>query len=124
MEPFIDTLDYIFLGNEMDPKEAGALDRTVKPREGETVEGAGAGASEKEDTATTDAAKSGEEVEVEVEAEKEKENKKIFRQWKVLSVLSLPHRDTPEGRGPMPTQFEPSDHILLSANLELVTGGN
>ena len=38
--------------------------------------------------------------------------------WKVENVLSIPHRNFV--KGPFPTKDEPSDHVMLSANLELV----
>ena len=36
---------------------------------------------------------------------------------KVQSVLELPHRDV--ARGPFPNESEPSDHILIAANLDV-----
>ncbi len=41
----------------------------------------------------------------------------LSEQWKVNGVRPLPHRD--EVGGPLPNMSEPSDHILLSAALEL-----
>jgi 2',5'-phosphodiesterase len=38
-------------------------------------------------------------------------------QWKVNSVLPLPSRD--EAKGPFPNQNEPSDHLLIAADLSL-----
>lgn len=40
------------------------------------------------------------------------------RTWKVENVLNIPHRDLV--KGPYPAEEEPSDHVMLSANLELV----
>ncbi len=38
-------------------------------------------------------------------------------QWSVDAVEDLPHRDTVEG--PLPNKDEPSDHILISAEMSL-----
>ena len=38
-------------------------------------------------------------------------------QWTVDRVLELPHRD--EVAGPLPIETEPSDHILIAAELSL-----
>lgn len=43
-------------------------------------------------------------------------------QWRVESVLPLPSRDHMSVKGPYPAQEEPSDHVLLTANLEIVKG--
>lgn len=40
------------------------------------------------------------------------------RTWRVENVLNIPHRDLV--KGPYPAEQEPSDHVMLSANLELV----
>ena len=40
----------------------------------------------------------------------------LSRGWKVASVLELPRKD--ETAGPFPVEKEPSDHILLSAELQ------
>ena len=38
--------------------------------------------------------------------------------WKVENVLHLPSRS--EVKGPYPAQEEPSDHVLMTANLDIV----
>ena len=38
-------------------------------------------------------------------------------EWHVQDVLPLPHRD--EVQGPLPNEAEPSDHVLISAELSL-----
>lgn len=38
-------------------------------------------------------------------------------EWKVQSVLPLPHRD--QVQGPFPTRDEPSDHVLIAASLSM-----
>ena len=42
----------------------------------------------------------------------------MARRWRVESVLNIPHRDLVNG--PLPAEEEPSDHIMLSANLAIV----
>ena len=37
--------------------------------------------------------------------------------WQVESVLNIPHRELV--KGPLPTEEEPSDHIMLSATLSI-----
>jgi len=92
---FIDTLDYIFLGNSLpvDPNDKG-YGNQGRGRSGSNAapEPISAGAS-----AVVD------------------------RAWKLHSVLPLKHRT--EVDGPYPAHGEPSDHVLLSANLSLVTQG-
>jgi 2',5'-phosphodiesterase len=41
----------------------------------------------------------------------------VSDEWKIKSVLPLPNRDAMSG--PLPLENEPSDHIMLSADLEL-----
>ena len=41
----------------------------------------------------------------------------LSKQWQVISVLPLPHRH--EVTGPFPNEEEPSDHILIAAELAL-----
>ena len=38
-------------------------------------------------------------------------------EWSVEGVKDLPHRD--EVNGPLPSEQEPSDHILIAANMSL-----
>lgn len=39
------------------------------------------------------------------------------KDWKIDSVLELPHRD--KVSGPLPNESEPSDHILMSATMSI-----
>lgn len=94
-EPFIDTLDYIFLGNSM------AVDPNDKAYGNQGRGRSGSNAALENPAAAAAAA--------------------VDREWKLHSVLSLKHRD--EVAGPYPAHGEPSDHVLLSANLSLVTKG-
>ena len=41
----------------------------------------------------------------------------LSHDWQVDSVLQLPHRD--EILGPLPSEVEPSDHLLISATVSL-----
>ena len=41
----------------------------------------------------------------------------LSREWKVKGVKDLPRRD--DVNGPLPTDKEPSDHILIAADLSL-----
>lgn len=94
-EPFVDTLDYIWLGNGRS-KEARERDSGYDGpawKRGWTSD-----SDEDIPSVTSD-----------------------LRLWQLQSVLPLPHRD--DVVGPYPAFQEPSDHILLSANLELVRGG-
>ncbi len=91
-EPFIDTLDYIWLGNSMAVDPA---DRAFNNQ------GRGRSGSNPQEPSLVPSG--------------------VERVWKLQSVLPLKHRK--DVKGPLPTQEEPSDHVLLSANLLLVTTG-
>ena len=41
----------------------------------------------------------------------------LSKEWKVVGVKKIPHRDDVDG--PFPNENEPSDHVLISADLEL-----
>jgi 2',5'-phosphodiesterase len=41
----------------------------------------------------------------------------LSKQWAVEHVKQLPHRD--QAMGPLPNDQEPSDHMLIAANLYL-----
>jgi 2',5'-phosphodiesterase len=41
----------------------------------------------------------------------------LSKQWEVRAVEPLPHRD--EVKGPLPNEDEPSDHILIAADVDL-----
>lgn len=41
----------------------------------------------------------------------------LSKEWKVVGVHNLPHRK--DAGGPFPNETEPSDHVLISADLEL-----
>ncbi len=43
----------------------------------------------------------------------------LSEEWKVKGVKELPHRDGSGGPFPNLDKGEPSDHILIAANLEL-----
>jgi 2',5'-phosphodiesterase len=90
-EPFIDTLDYIWLGNQPQPINDGDNVDNVDNEDGSDVTSPSA--------------------------------KKHWKEWKIQSVKPLQHRDELDTQGPYPAAGEPSDHVLLSANLELVTKG-
>jgi mRNA deadenylase 3'-5' endonuclease subunit Ccr4 len=82
-DPFIGTLDYIFL-------------------------------SKKEKTTTTDAARSS------TSGKGKKDDDNVVGQWwKVNGVSKLP--TVSNSGGPFPNAVEPSDHLLIAADLELVS---
>lgn len=41
----------------------------------------------------------------------------LSKEWKVVGVKKIPHRK--DADGPFPNEMEPSDHVLISADLEL-----